>query len=277
MNSNGEPAATEPVSASAVGTPATASPAERQGPASRSLRDFDYFASRPVPVPNPGEDASTIYRNQEERRLEARRRVRRQLGQTLLSLLAVVAWASLMWGHRYWFVYALRPERPPLVLGSVTTLRPNEIGHNAHVSLEGITGHRGIGQRGTRGLSFARRDWWFVELLGSQGVFIQVPEDPARFGAFTQVTVSGRAVDPAREPCCNAVFDVYQQEFGPLDGANLRVIQVDTHPGEGRAPYVVALLVWSVLIASFIMTTRRMFFSMRAMLYARSEGGLAGR
>ena len=75
----------------------------------------------------------------------------------ILAVAALIVTAWFVWGQRYWIAYALSPQREPAPLGDVTNMRPDDIPHNAYVSISGITEHRGLTQKTARGLSLARR------------------------------------------------------------------------------------------------------------------------
>lgn len=229
-----------------------------EAPLRKSLREFDYFAPTAPGDPTAAQDGAQLLQNQDERRRKARQVLRRRFVRSLLSLAAFLAWGSLAWGYRHSLAYAFSWQNEPRRLGDVTTLTPEMIPHNTYVSVSGITGHRGVKQKGTMGLSFTRHELWFIELAGSQGVFIEAPSDPARFGAFTEVRVSGRAIDPRREACCDAALGLYAETCRPLDDAPLRVIQTDVRPRDQWLVHTLLLLVGLGLLASSVAATTRL-------------------
>jgi len=201
---------------------------------------FDYFgehAGGPAPAHDP--DAEL---------LEAPRHPHGRLIFTMLTATAFfVASAWLSWGYRDLLRYAFGAARPPQELGDVTTLAPQDIAHNAFVSLSGITEHRGTSQRLARGVLPWREEYWFFRLLGSRGVFIETPADAERFGFATAVSVRGRALDPKRAPMYASFLARYQDRFPTAATAETRIIEVGVEPGEGRWPFVVLFLLIAVL------------------------------
>jgi len=159
-----------------------------------------------------------------------------------LAAAALIVTGWFVWGQRYWILYAYAPRSQPAPLGDVTNMRPEDIPHNAFVSISGITEHRGLTQKATRGLSLSRREYWMFRLVGSRGVFIAVEADPERYGVATELTVEGRAVDPQRDACCDAMLKTYRDNYDPADRGSSRVILVDERPGEKRGRYALLLL-----------------------------------
>lgn len=166
---------------------------------------------------------------------------RRNLRHAVISLLFIVASAWFIWGYRDFLSYVFSPEAPPLQLGNVSEFTPDSIAHNSYVELTGITEHRGLKQMLVRGLSFPPREFWYFRLMGSRGVFIEVPPDSNRYGYATELTVRGRAVDPQQSPIYDYLLGTYRELYFPQEREALRIIQVDVKPGEGRMPFVIML------------------------------------
>jgi hypothetical protein len=136
--------------------------------------------------------------------------------------------------------YAFAAPTQSLEMGDVSEFLPEHIPHNAQVSLRGITEHRGLRYRGLRGLRGRFETLWTFRLLGSRGVFIEVPADPLRFSPTTEVQVSGRAVDPSREKNYRRLLQAYDETFHPQRRSEARIIQVDACRGSGRWPFACA-------------------------------------
>lgn len=220
---------------------------KKSGP--RSLREFDYFDEARQPVGPSGLPDDAEVPAGLEARLRAFRRERRiRTRAFVLSFVLLVASAWFLWGYRYWIAYAFSDTREPLELGDVSTLLPNEIPHNAYVSLRGITEHRGLTQKTVRGLSLRRSEQWYFRLLGSRGVFVEVAPDSRRFGPVTEVVVRGRAVDPDLEPGYATLLAAYDSRYFPVERPARRVIQVDVEPGYNRWVYVLAFLFLAALL-----------------------------
>ena len=115
---------------------------------------------------------------------------------TITLFFAVVIWflSGLVDQARYEFQVA--PVATPI--GDVINVGAKALPHNAYISLEGITEHRGLTQSIMRDLSFDRQEYWYFRLLGSGGIFVEVPPDEDAYGIATKVAVSGRVVDPTK-------------------------------------------------------------------------------
>jgi hypothetical protein len=208
-----------------------------------SLRDFDYFGER-APA-NPSELAGRIDVPEQlsDRALGIVRERRRYLRLSVLATAFFVSAAYFVWGYRDLIAYAFASPRPPRQLGDVVGLRPGDIPHNSYVELSGITEHRGLAQQLVRGLALSRDEHWYFRLVGSQGIFIEVPPDPERYGRTTEVLVSGRAIDPRRVGVYDTFVAQYHQRWHAEERPELRIIQVDVRPGEGRKPFVILFVV----------------------------------
>ncbi|MBI5509490.1 MAG: hypothetical protein HY903_12130 [Deltaproteobacteria bacterium] len=244
----------------------------------KSLKDFNYFDEHQHP-PRTSEESSELPLTPavEERLQQYRKRGRRLTIELALAVTAVLAVGWFSWGYRYSIAYALSSQSAPLRLGDVTTMTPADIPHNAWVAIEGITEHRGLVQTEVRGLSLGREEYWYFRLLGSRGVFIAALNDNERFGIASEVAVNGRAVDPARDHCCDKVLDSYRERFHPREAGPLRIIQVDLRPGEGFWPYLLLLLVQAVVVASAAWTVTKVRRHARARRFASLPVGLPER
>ena len=215
-----------------------------------SMRDFDYFADKVEPA-SPETLADEELPSGLGEQLEASRVNRRRAGRAALTaslLLAVSTW--FLWGQRDLIAYSFASPRPPQKLGDVAELTPADLPHNAYVEIEGITEHRGMTQKLMRGVVPVRDEYWYFRLLGSRGVFIEVPPDPDRYGVATRVTVRGRAVDPTREHTYGSLlqkyFDIF---FGAQERPVLRIVQQGVAPGEGRLGFIVFFALIGLLLA----------------------------
>jgi hypothetical protein len=203
---------------------------------------FDYFGDR-------GLADSAALSGAEPPRLDGGRRRRRLRWSAVTAtlFLAVSIWFLL--GYRDLLGYAFSAPRPPQQLGDVVDLVPSDIPDNSFVALSGITEHRGLRQKLVRGLVPLRREYWYFRLLGSRGVFIEVPPDPDKFAFTTEVHVSGRAVDPERSILYRSLLTQYQERFFTSGQKEARIIQVGIAPGEGRLPfYVLFALIGAVAV-----------------------------
>ncbi len=227
-----------------------AAPAGTEGAPPRSMRSFDYFSSgaHPAAVVHEGVLPEAL-----EAQVEAADRARRAAtagAVTATLLVAVSTW--FLWGFRDELAYAFSPSRPPLVLGDVVELTPADIPHNAYVEVSGITEHRGITEK--RGMRPFAREYWYFRLVGSRGVFLETPPDKDRYGPITSLTVSGRAVDPARSADYERFLKTYRERFNAEPQAVARVIQVGVKPGEGRLPFAAFIAFIGVLAAFDVWT-----------------------
>ena len=228
------------------------------------MKDFDYFSATKrvanLDVSGQGFEPG-LELTLDERLAQHRRAYRRRLRSAgiMLVFFAVTAW--FVWGYRDDMRYAFSPSQEPLRLGNVADLRPGEIAHNSYVSLAGITEHRGMRQKMIRGLGLRRREFWYFRLLGSRGVFIEVAPDADRFGFATEVTVSGRAVDPKRTGVYDRLLADYLQTYFPPKRAALRVVQVGWKPGEGRRPFYVMFCLLALVMVANVVTLARLVLS----------------
>ena len=224
----------------------------------KSLKDFNYFDENRHPDLDAAKLGQLPTTPQAEERLREHKRTGRRFAIQLgIAMAAVVAVTWVVVGYRYWIAYAFSSATEPLKLGDVTTMRPEEIPHNAYVQITGITEHRGLSQKEVRGLSLGRKEYWYFRLLGSRGVFIGVEGDADKYGIATEVTVSGRAVDPARDHSCDKVLAAYRERFYPREEGQLRFIQVGATPGEGRFGYVLLFLLLAGVLTSAVFAARR--------------------
>lgn len=234
---------------------------EKKGPP--SMRDFDYFAPE-----KPTGAAAMSARNDLPEELEERLRVLRKRRERYgrAAILALTSFAVLCWfcwGYRDEVAYAFQSPRPPQKVGDVVDITPGDLPHNSYVEVTGITEHRGLVNRVMRGLVPGRKEMWYFRLLGSRGVFIETPPDKERFGFTTELTVSGRVVDPERSEVYHTILRDYVDHFSANKRPEMRVIQVDVKPGDGRGPFYVFFLVLLVL-ASLNSFTLARYLKLRA-------------
>lgn len=223
-------------------------------PVQPSMKDFDYFANEAKPVKNLNLDAlpESLEEQMDRYRAQRSRGARQVVFATLFF--AVCGW--FLWGYRDFVVFILTAPEEPQVLGDVADIEPSAIPHNAYVKLSGITEHRGMQQKLIRGLNYTQSEYWYFRLLGSQGVFIETEPDPAKYSLVTQLTVTGRAVDPRRDRTYDKLLEEYQRKFASEPRPNMRIIQVGVRPGEGHGALlavvavflaVAALNIWSIV------------------------------
>lgn len=209
---------------------------------------FDYFADHSAPT---GSEAQLDGPTEDEiEALRTQRIWQRSLLQTAVAFFALFALIWLLWSNRYWMAYAFTTPTRPLELGNVSTMRPTDIPHNAYVAIEGITEHRGLTQKNARGITLDRREWWYMRLLGSRGVFVSVPPKSKQYSTMMEVHVVGRAVDPKKEASHNSLLQGYRLRFSPQPFDQARIILVGAKPGEHRENYIITILVLVVLFAS---------------------------
>ena len=180
---------------------------------------------------------------------------------TITLFFAAVIWflSGLVDQARYEFQVA--PVATPI--GDVIDVGAKALPHNAYISLEGITEHRGLSQEIMRDLSFDRQEYWYFRLLGSGGIFVEVPPDEDTYGIATKVAVSGRVVDPTQDSTYERLLEVYHDRFlGQAD--TVRIIQVGRVPGEARGGFYVALGVLALLVLFNL-------YSLRGLLKARKD------
>lgn len=208
-----------------------------------SMREFDYFASNAQPATASELTAHGNLPEDIEAEIELWRKERRRAGlSAVTATLVVSACTWFLWGYRDSIAYSFSSARPPVVLGDVVELTPADIPHNAYVQVSGITEHRGLTQKITRGLWPIRDERWYFRLVGSRGVFIETPPDPDHYGFASSVTLRGRAVDPEREPMYAEFLRQYRERFSARTQDVSRVIEVDVEPGSGRIPYLLFAL-----------------------------------
>lgn len=185
-------------------------------------------------------------------------RQRRYLTQIILSVLffGVVVW--FFWGYRQALNYSFSDRNEPVLMGDVVNRKPSDFIPNSYVELQGITEHRGLTQKMVRGLSVTRQELWYFRLLGSNGVFIEVPNDTSLYGLATAVNVRGRVIDPAQEPNYAALMNLYQDMFFPKQRTAIRIIQVGVIPGEGQLPFILVMLFLGILAGANIFSIVRL-------------------
>lgn len=206
------------------------------------MSNFDYFDEEAIAAGGRVDELRDELPDALRERLDAWHRRRRRAVRAALTLvlfLAAVTW--LLWGHRDRVGYVFSSPQEPSKLGDASTFTPSDIPHNAYVELRGITEHRGMSQKLVRGLGLIRNEYWYFRLLGSRGVFIEVPADASHYGPATALIVSGRAVDPSREQSTyGPLLASYSERFSAPLRPGVRIIQVGVRPGEGRLPYLAA-------------------------------------
>jgi hypothetical protein len=217
----------------------------------KSMREFDYFADnrKPVDVDRLGELPEGL-EGQVARHRALLLRYRLAIGAVVLGVLAGLFG---LWRNRDDIAYAFRPATEPLVLGDVATFTPADIPHNAYVQLYGITEQRGITQK-----RLMHGELWYFRLLGSSGVFIEVPPDKEHYGVVTQLEVAGRAIDPAIDSSYASLLEDYKERWSPRERPSLRIIRVGAAPGQGRGVWLLALGVLSVAAAGAVELVRRL-------------------
>lgn len=211
------------------------------------MKDFDYFDSNAKPAKHIDLDAlGDSLEEQMERYRAMRASGARQVFFAMLFF-GVCGW--FLWGYRDLVVYMVTGPEEPMVLGDVAEMDPLKIPHNAYVKLTGITEHRGMQQKIVRGLNFTKAEFWYFRLLGSRGVFIETEPDATKYGLVTQLTVTGRAVDPKRERAYDELMTSYQAKFFTEDRPNMRIIQVGVRPGEGQGMLLVVVALFFLMSA----------------------------
>ncbi len=203
------------------------------------MRDFNYFGESAQlesgAVAEEGNPQKTL-----QQAIFAHRQRERRLQRAVLlltALLVVLTW--FVWSYRDQVAYAFSAPRPPQQLGDVADLSPGDIPHNAYVEVVGITEHRGLAQKLVRGVLPVREELWYFRLLGSRGVFVEVPPDKDRYGFATRLRARGRAVDPERATVYKKLLSEYDERYHPKERRVFRIIQVGVEPGKGRAPFIV--------------------------------------
>lgn len=214
----------------------------KQPPVTPSMKDFDYFASQAKPAKHI--DLDSLPESLEEQVLRYRAMRTRGVRQVLFAALFFGVCGWFLWGYRDLVVYMVAGPEEPIQLGDVADLDPSRIPHNAYVKLTGITEHRGMQQKIIRGLNFTQSEFWYFRLLGSRGVFIETEPDASKYGLVTELTVTGRAVDPKRESSYKELLTTYQAKFFTEDRPNMRIIQVGVRPGEGQGALLAVVAVF---------------------------------
>ncbi len=217
-------------------------------PPRRSMKTFDYFTVGQKPLsPEALAKQAALPEVIAEEAQERLRRLSRARRAAFLSTLAFVACAYFIYDTRDLIAYAFSPPRKPQVLGDTAEIRPEHVPHNSYVEVQGITEHRLLQRRLVRGFLPKREDFAYFRLLGSRGVFIEVPPDPALYDVTSEVRVAGRAVDPQRSRVYTLLLEEYVRQFNTRPLSAARIIQVGFVPGEGRGPYYVLFLVMAAL------------------------------
>ena len=234
---------------------------EPKPPTNPSMKDFDYFDSTAKPAKHIDIDAlPESLEEQMERYRAMRSRGARQIFFAALFF-GVCGW--FLWGYRDLVVYMVTGPEEPMVLGDVAEMDPSKIPHNSYVKVTGITEHRGMQQKIIRGLNFTKSEFWYFRLLGSRGVFIETEPDASKYGLVTQLTVTGRAVDPKRERAYDELMASYQAKFFTEERPNMRIIQVGVRPGEGQGTLLVVVAVFFLVGALNVWTVVKYLRSLR--------------
>lgn len=216
-------------------------------PSSPSMKDFDYFSSHAKPAKHIDLDA--LPESLEEQMERYRSMKSRGARQVFFAGLFFVVCGWFLWGYRDLIVYLVSAPEEPLVLGDVAELDPANIPHNTYVKLTGITEHRGMQQKLIRGLNYTQQEFWYFRLLGSRGVFIETEPDATKYGLVTQLTVTGRAVDPRRDRNYDELLATYQAKYFTEERPNMRIIQVGVRPGEGQGGLLVVVAIFVTVAA----------------------------
>lgn len=229
-------------------------------------KSFDYFGdthAAPEGLSGAAEVARASYEESQQLVVDEDRRRRRIYARGILisfAFSAVAAW--FLWGFHDDIAYVFSPAREPLRLGDVTEITPVDIPHNAYVEIHGITEHRGLKQEIIRGLG-TPQEFWYFRLVGSRGVFIEVPPDEDRYGPVTEMTVRGRAIDPAREDVYRKLLASYQEIFVSRGSDNARIIQVGVEPAQRRVRYAVTFALLGGVILAQVVALVRLFLQRR--------------
>lgn len=235
-----------------------------------SLRDFDYFAedlSYAAPVAEAAEDQPLSLNEQIALLQRQKRRYSRAL-TLMLATLAVVLWGAS--GYTSQLRYDFATDAVPIEMGDATQHRAADYTHNTFIRLTGITEHRGLEQKRVQGLGL-RQEFWYFRLVGSQGVFLEVPATKERFGPTRRVDTVGRVVDPLREATYAEVLNLYFTEYPAAHRrAAMRVIQVERTPGSTRWGFLVGLVFVLLLVAMNVFALRRLLGAHRRLSLASS-------
>ncbi len=192
-----------------------------------------------------------------EHRQKHTRRHRRILRQIIFMVACVAAGIWFIWGQRDEIRYAFATNHPPVDIGDVAHVSPADLPHNAFVKLRGITEHRGMEQMLVRGIAWRHRFQYF-RLLGSRGIFVEVDPERDPIGTVTQIQVSGRVVDPNHDQRYAHLFAAYDNNFGSMERAQIRIVQVGVEPGIwGRNAYLLFFTMLSLLVIANIVSIVR--------------------
>lgn len=225
---------------------------------SPSMSDFDYFSDDVVPAgweSVDGDEASQP--SGLEAQLQAYRTKQRRYSRSLVLMVVtfmVASWA--VWTERDQISYAFADNIGPREIGDVINALPDQMPHNTYVHLTGITEHRAVQRTRFARYSLKTQEYWYFRLVGSRGVFIETINDFERFGTMTKVDVRGRVIDPRRDSIYDVVLDHYHHEYKAERRPNLRVIQVDVLPGDGRTFYTIIFGFLSLLLLSNLLVFR---------------------
>lgn len=157
-----------------------------------------------------------------------------------LSFVGCSVWFA--WQYQDLARYSFTAAAQPLDLGDVTTLTPDLIAHNSYVCVTGISEHRGMTQKVSRVLGEGAKPYWYFRLMGSRGVFVEVPPDATRFGTTQRLRVCGRAVDPVQSPTFHKLIAAYETLFATEVRLPVRIIEAEMLPSEHRSRYALGLL-----------------------------------
>lgn len=216
------------------------------------MRDFDYFDDRARPASwDELASGQNLPDGLEEHLDHLARRARRYRRSLWLMGITLIVCVSFLWGHLDAIRYAFSSVATPADLGDSTTFTPAEIPHNSFVRIRGITEARGLRRKSARGLSFVRKEYWYYQLLGAQGTFVEVEADPKRYGFATEIDVQGRAVDPDMDSSYADLLERYFETFVfARTSPHHRIIQVGLRPGDEQLWYSLALLFLLAVLVS---------------------------
>jgi hypothetical protein len=228
---------------------------ESDGPP--SLRKFDYFGERAPAAPDVVASAGDATEEMQDQAAAIVRQRRAHLRHSIAGAAFSLAVIYFLWGYRDLISYAFQEPRPPQQLGDIVGMQPGDIPHNSFVEITGITEHRGMTQKLVRGFGLERQEYWYYRLVGSRGVFVEVPPEPEKYGRAVQLTVSGRAVDPVRAEVYEALLSNYHERFHTRERLEHRIIQVGVKPGDGRAPFLASFALLLFVAAFNVWTLSR--------------------
>ncbi len=240
-----------------------------------SLKEFDYFAededyqvamrhTETLEEETPPRNALT---EKMERFQAQRRRYSRAFALMFLTL-SVLLWAAS--GYLDEIRYEFSTSAIPIEMGNASDHRADDYTHNTFVHIKAITEHRGLEQKRVRGLTPVRNQYWYFRLIGSRGVFVEVPNDRERFGPTTRIDVVGRVIDPKMDKGFADVLRQYYSTFPTaLQRASARIIQVDRIPGQSKLGFIVVAGFILILLGSNILTLRRLLRAHRGLTRLR--------